>query len=61
MENILYSIGGILIPFIGTSLGSSFVFFIKNNMNAKIQKLIIGFASRCYDCGKCMVSYFAIC
>lgn len=45
MENILYSIGGILIPFIGTTLGSSLVFFIKKNMNEKFQKLIIGFAA----------------
>ena len=43
--NIIYSIFGILIPFIGTSLGSFFVFFIKRNLNEKFQKLIIGFAS----------------
>lgn len=45
MENILYSIGGILIPFIGTSLGSSLVFFMKKNMNEKVQKMIVGFAA----------------
>ena len=45
MENILYSIGGILIPFIGTSLGSSFVFFMRKNMKDNVQKLIVGFAS----------------
>lgn len=45
MENILYSILGILIPFIGTSLGSSFVFFMKKNMNENFQKIIIGFAA----------------
>lgn len=45
MENILYSIAGILIPFIGTSLGSSFVFFLKKNMNENFQKIIVGFAS----------------
>lgn len=45
MENILYSIGGILIPFIGTTLGSCFVFFMKKSMNEKFQKLIIGFAT----------------
>ena len=43
--NILYSIGGILIPFIGTSFGSSFVFFMKKNMSQKFQKIIVGFAS----------------
>lgn len=45
MENILYSIGGILIPLIGTSIGSSLVFFMKNNMSSRVQKLIVGFAS----------------
>lgn len=45
MTDILYSIGGILIPFIGTSLGSSFVFFMKKNMNEKFQKIIVGFAA----------------
>lgn len=45
MENILYSIGGILIPFIGTSAGSALVFFIKNNMSSKLKKLIVGFAA----------------
>lgn len=45
MENILYSIGGILIPFIGTSFGSGMVFFMKKNMSEKFQKMIVGFAS----------------
>ena len=45
MENILYSIAGILIPFVGTSLGSCLVFFLKKNMNEKFQKMIVGFAA----------------
>lgn len=45
MENLLYSIGGILIPFIGTSFGSSFVFFMRKNMSEKFQKMLVGFAS----------------
>lgn len=45
MYNMLYSIAGILIPFIGTSLGSSLVFFLKKEMNEKFQKLIVGFAA----------------
>ena len=36
---------GLLIPFLGTSLGSAMVFFIKNKMNNKIEKLLLGFAS----------------
>lgn len=45
MENILYSIGGILIPFIGTSLGSGMVFFIKKDMSSNLKKMIVGFAA----------------
>ena len=44
MENILYSIGGILIPFIGTMLGSACVFLLKNKLNDKIQRALTGFA-----------------
>ena len=40
----LYSLLGILIPFIGTSLGSSFVFFLKDKVNDKTNRLMIGFA-----------------
>lgn len=36
---------GILIPFIGTTLGASFVFFLKNRMNPLVQKALLGFAS----------------
>lgn len=36
---------GILIPFIGTTLGSAMVFLMKNKMNKKIEKLLLGFAS----------------
>ena len=38
-------ITGLLIPFTGTTLGSAMVFFIKNKMNAKVEKLLLGFAS----------------
>lgn len=36
---------GILIPFFGTVLGSSMVFLMKNKINNKVQKLLLGFAS----------------
>lgn len=36
---------GITIPFIGTTLGSACVFFMKDKMNNIIQKLLLGFAS----------------
>lgn len=45
MNNTLYSIAGILIPFIGTSIGSGFVLFLKKDINEKVQKLIVGFAA----------------
>jgi len=45
VNDILYSIAGIMIPFIGTSLGSSLVFFLKKTMNEKVQKMIVGFAA----------------
>lgn len=36
---------GLLIPFIGTTLGSAMVFLMKNQMNKKVEKLLLGFAS----------------
>ena len=45
MNKVLYSILGILIPFIGTSLGSGLVFFMKKNMSEKFKKITVGFAA----------------
>ena len=36
---------GLLIPFLGTTLGAGMVFFMKNQMNTKVQKLLLGFAT----------------
>ena len=36
---------GLAIPFLGTTLGSAMVFFMKNKINKKIEKLLLGFAS----------------
>ena len=36
---------GLLIPFLGTSLGSACVLFMKKNLNAKIQRALTGFAA----------------
>lgn len=44
MNKVLYSLQGILIPFIGTSFGSALVFFMKNNMSERFQKVTVGFA-----------------
>ena len=40
--NIFY---GILIPFIGTSIGAACVFFMKNTLSDKIQRALTGFAA----------------
>lgn len=45
MENTLYSILGILIPFAGTSFGAAFVFFMKKDMSSNLKKMIVGFAA----------------
>ncbi len=36
---------GLLIPFAGTALGSAFVFFMRKEMSAMLQKVLLGFAS----------------
>lgn len=36
---------GLLIPLIGTTLGSAMVFLIRKQMNPKVQKFLLGFAS----------------
>ena len=36
---------GLLIPFLGTALGASMVFLMKKEMNKKIEKILLGFAS----------------
>lgn len=35
----------LLIPLIGTALGSAMVFILKDNINPKLQKILLGFAS----------------
>jgi ZIP family zinc transporter len=36
---------GLAIPLLGTTLGSATVFLMKNKINKKIEKLLLGFAS----------------
>lgn len=36
---------GLLIPFLGTTLGSAMVFLIKKEINKKVEKLLLGFAA----------------
>ena len=36
---------GVLVPLLGTMLGSAFVFFMKDEMSVRLQKSLLGFAS----------------
>ena len=36
---------GILIPFLGTSLGAACVFFMRGRLNAMVQRALTGFAA----------------
>ena len=36
---------GLLIPFLGTSLGAALVFFMKRELNLKLQNMLSGFAA----------------
>ena len=36
---------GVLIPLLGTTLGAACVFFMKNAIGDKVQRLLMGFAS----------------
>lgn len=36
---------GLLIPFLGTTLGAAMVFLMKNKINKKIEKILLGFAA----------------
>lgn len=36
---------GLLIPFLGTTLGAATVFLMKNEINKKVEKILLGFAS----------------
>lgn len=36
---------GVLIPFVGTSLGAALVYLMKNKINNKVEKVLLGFAA----------------
>lgn len=42
MRNIII---GLLVPFLGTTLGAGMVFFLKDKMDKRMEKLLLGFAS----------------
>lgn len=41
----MYLLIGLLIPLLGTSLGSATVFLMKNKINEKIEKILLGFSA----------------
>ena len=43
MQNLVFK--GLMIPFLGTSLGSSCVLFMNKSLNIKLQKVLTGFAA----------------
>ena len=45
MNETLQIVICLVIPFLGTTLGSAMVFLMKNKINKKIQKLLLGFAA----------------
>ena len=45
INNITAITLGLLLPFIGTTFGAAMVFFIKNKINDKLHKALLGFAS----------------
>lgn len=45
MSDTLKIFIGIIIPFVGTTLGAAMVFFLKNEMKPLLQKTLLGFAS----------------
>ena len=36
---------GVIVPFLGTSLGAFLVFFLKDNISVKFNKMMLGFAA----------------
>ena len=36
---------GLLLPFLGTTLGAACVFFVRHQLHPSVQKLLLGFAS----------------
>ena len=44
MNNVSLTAIGLLIPLLGTTLGSAMVFFVKKNINPIVNKSLLGFA-----------------
>ena len=45
MGDMFKVLSGVMIPFLGTALGAGMVFFMKEAMSGRLQKLLLGFAA----------------
>lgn len=45
MDKNIFALIGIMIPFVGTTLGSGMVFLLKEKIDPKVEKALLGFAS----------------
>jgi ZIP family zinc transporter len=45
MDKNIFALIGIMIPFVGTTLGSGMVFMLKEKIDPKVEKALLGFAS----------------
>lgn len=45
MSTFSFTVAGVAIPFIGTTLGAAMVFFLKKEIKSGVQRLLLGFAS----------------
>ena len=44
-QNTINTIIGVLVPFVGTTLGAAMVFFMRKQINPKVEKVLLGFAA----------------
>ncbi|MBQ3334894.1 MAG: ZIP family metal transporter [Eubacteriaceae bacterium] len=45
MQSVIPVIQGLLIPFLGTTLGSALVFFVKGDLDPRVEHILTGFAA----------------
>ena len=45
LKNMLNTTIGVILPFVGTTLGAAMVFLLRNQLSSLVQKMLLGFAS----------------
>ena len=48
---------GLLIPFLGTTLGAAMVFLMKNEMSTKLENILLRVCFWSYDCSISLVTF----